>query len=156
MTIRTRIAFLALGGALAFACKPDDQETGSISADDVRAAAEQFAPEVRAQLDSGNAAYRRHDWQGALGHYQVAAERQPDATAAWFGVYMAQRALGDTVAARQALERARDLAPGATITYTQPTSSAPITTVGAPEALTRLKAFDFEPPSASFDAAFNS
>lgn len=27
---------------------------------------------------------------------------------------------------------------------------------GAPEALTRLKAFDFEPPSASFDAAFNS
>ncbi|GAA1427163.1 sugar phosphate isomerase/epimerase [Streptomyces thermospinosisporus] len=27
---------------------------------------------------------------------------------------------------------------------------------GAPEALRRLKAFDFEPPSASFDAAFNS
>ncbi len=27
---------------------------------------------------------------------------------------------------------------------------------GAPEALTRLKSFDFEPPSASFDAAFNS
>jgi len=27
---------------------------------------------------------------------------------------------------------------------------------GAPEALTRLKAFDFDPPSASFDAAFNS
>ncbi|MGV9457367.1 sugar phosphate isomerase/epimerase, partial [Streptomyces sp. NPDC003635] len=25
---------------------------------------------------------------------------------------------------------------------------------GAPEALTRLKAFDFDPPSASFDAAF--
>ncbi|CAM5470447.1 TIM barrel protein OS=Streptomyces tendae OX=1932 GN=GUR47_01675 PE=4 SV=1 [Streptomyces tendae] len=27
---------------------------------------------------------------------------------------------------------------------------------GAPEALKRLKAFDFEPPTASFAAAFNS
>lgn len=27
---------------------------------------------------------------------------------------------------------------------------------GAPEALKRLKSFDYEPPSASFDAAFNS
>ncbi|MDX2549028.1 sugar phosphate isomerase/epimerase, partial [Streptomyces sp. WI04-05B] len=27
---------------------------------------------------------------------------------------------------------------------------------GAPEALTRLKAYDFDPPTASFDAAFGS
>ncbi|HUF11716.1 MAG TPA: hypothetical protein VMN78_01285 [Longimicrobiales bacterium] len=98
-------------------CTPDDQETGSISADDVRAAAERFTPEVRAQLDSGNAAYRRHDWDSALRHYETAAAREPDATAAWFGVYMAQRALGDTLAARDALERARRLAPGATIMH---------------------------------------
>jgi tetratricopeptide (TPR) repeat protein len=107
------LALLALG-----ACdRPDDQPTGSISADDVRAAAEQFTPEVRAALDSGNAAYRRDDFQSALAYYERAAAADENAAPAWFGVFMAQRELGDTVAAARALERVRELAPGATILH---------------------------------------
>lgn len=116
MTTKTTLrALLAL--LLAVACTPDDQETGSISADDVHEAASRVRPEVRAQLDSGNAAYRRHDWDAALRSYRNAAELDPEATAAWFGVYMAERARGDTVAAAQALGRARDLAPGASLMH---------------------------------------
>lgn len=103
--------------ALAACDRPDDQPTGSISAGDVRAAAEQFSPAVRAALDSGNASFRRDDFGAALRHYERAAAADEDATAAWFGIYMAQRELGDTVAATRALERARELAPGATILH---------------------------------------
>ena len=108
---------LALVVALAACDRPDDQPTGSISADDVRDAADRLSPEVRTALDSGNAAYRSHDFETALRHYRAVTELDPDATAGWFGIYMAQRALGDTVAAQQALEQARDLAPGATIMH---------------------------------------
>lgn len=125
MRKRSTMLGCALTAALGLGCTPDDQPTGSISAEDVHGAADRFAPEVRAQLDSGNAAYRRHDWQGALGHYQAAADHDPDATAAWFGVYMAQRALGDTVAAGQALQRARELAPGASIIHPVQPEAAP-------------------------------
>ena len=116
---RARAATCAALAIVAFAAceRPEDQETGSISAEDVHAAAEQYSPEVRAALDSGNAAYRNHEFETALLHYERAAAADDDATAAWFGVYMAQRALGDTVAAAQALERARDLAPGATLMH---------------------------------------
>jgi hypothetical protein len=114
-TLATRC--VALSFLIAACDRPDDQPTGSISAEDVRAAAEKFSPDVRAALDSGNTAYRDHDFAGALRHYQHAAELDGEATAAWFGVYMAQRALGDTIAARAALERARDLAPGASILH---------------------------------------
>ena len=117
----TTTACVALVSIVVGACdRPDDQETGSISADDVRAAAEQFTPEVRAALDSGNAAYRNHEFESALRHYQRAADADDDATAAWFGLYMAHRALGDSVAAQQALDRARDLAPGATLMHGDP------------------------------------
>ncbi|HEX6589856.1 MAG TPA: hypothetical protein VF039_12610 [Longimicrobiales bacterium] len=108
---------LALVVALGACDRPDDQPTGSISADDVRDAAERLSPEVRAALDSGNAAYRRHDFESALRHYHAVTEQDRNATAGWFGIYMAQRALGDTIAAQQALEQARDLAPGATIMH---------------------------------------
>lgn len=110
-------AALALTAALGACDRPEDQRTGSISADDVRDAAERISPEVRAPLDSGNAAYRRHDFEAALRHYQTVTELDPDATAGWFGLYMAHRALGDSTAAQQALERARDRAPGATIMH---------------------------------------
>lgn len=109
---------IALAAVACLACdRPDDQPTGSISADDVRAAADQYSPAVRASLDSGNAAYRAGDHAGALRHYERAASADDDAAAAWFGVAMAQRALGDSAAAARALERVRDLAPGATLMH---------------------------------------
>lgn len=110
-------AAIALSLVLGACDRPEDQRTGSISADDVRNAAERLSPDVRAALDSGNTAYREHDFDAALRHYQRVTELDSDATAGWFGIYMAQRALGDSTAAQQALEQARGLAPGATIMH---------------------------------------
>jgi hypothetical protein len=66
-----------------------------------------------AQLDSGNAAFRAKDFAGALAHYRRSAERQSSLAAAWFGIYMAEGALGHTAAADSALQRVRALDPAA-------------------------------------------
>lgn len=63
-------------------------------------------PEIQAALDSGNAAYRSGDYRAALEQFESLAEEHPDVRAAWFGVYMAQRALGNTAAADSAMRRA--------------------------------------------------
>jgi tetratricopeptide (TPR) repeat protein len=103
---------------LVTACEqPDDQETGSISRDEVLQAREALTPEVAAAIDSGNEAYRAKDYQTALEHYQEAAELDDDLAAAWFGIYMAQLALGNTEAAGEAMERAQSLEPGASMIH---------------------------------------
>jgi len=103
---------------LVTACQqPDDQETGSISREDVQQARERLAPEVAAAIDSGNEAYREKDYQAALEHYQEAAELDEDLAAAWFGIYMAQLSLGNTEAAQEAMDRAQSLAPGANMIH---------------------------------------
>lgn len=66
---------------------------------------------VRAQLDSGNAAYRLRDYPAALRHYREAARLGPDQAPAWYGVQMAAGALGDRAAADSAGARLRALAP---------------------------------------------
>lgn len=81
-------------------------------------------PGVTSALDSGNAAYRSRDYVGALRHYRAAAELGPDVAATWFGVYMAQLALGDTAAADSAMRRARALAPGLAESHPEPRDSA--------------------------------
>jgi len=75
------------------------------------------------QLDSGNTSYRARDYTGALAHYRAAAERQPRLAAAWFGVYMAQAALGDKAGADSAMARAQSLDPGMTAGH--PTAGQP-------------------------------
>ena len=93
-----------------------DQRTDTM---DVQRAVQQerksLPVEVVAQLDSGSAAFKANDFQAALNHYTKATEITPDLAAAWFGVYMAQDALGNTEAARQALEKAQTVEPGATL-----------------------------------------
>lgn len=64
-------------------------------------------------LALGNAAYRSRDFTTALEQYEEAARLDPGAPAAWFGVYMAQQALGNEAAAEAALRRAEELDPGA-------------------------------------------
>lgn len=68
-----------------------------------------MSPEAAAALDSGNAAYREGDYGAARRHFRAAVRIQPESEAAWFGVYMAERALGNADSARAALERAGDL-----------------------------------------------
>ena len=110
-------AVLILLALLVAACTPEDQETGSIRGEDVRQARQDLPPEVVAAIDSGNAAYRRGEYREALEAYRHAVAQEEDVAAGWFGVYMAELALGNTEAADSALERARTLQPGATLIH---------------------------------------
>ena len=114
---RLRCLSVALALAGAVGCRPDDQRTDTIDPQDAMQKRENLPPEVAAQLDSGSVAFRADDLETALEHYERAAELGPRVAAAWFGVYMAQHGLGDERAAEEALERAREVAPGATLIH---------------------------------------
>ncbi len=108
------LAALALLGG----CEPpEDQETGSIRSQDVLETREELDPALVEALDSGNAAYRARDYAQALRYYQEAVEVDDDVAAGWFGVYMAQLALGNTAAADSAMARAQQLQPGASLIH---------------------------------------
>lgn len=115
MIRRTGIAVFAV--LLAACSPPEDQETGTIRDQDVRQAREDLPAELVAALDSGNAAYRRGDYQDALASYRSVVEQDEDVAAGWFGIYMAQLALGNPQAADSAMARAQDLAPGASLIH---------------------------------------
>ncbi len=110
---------LALGLAVLFAgCeRPEDQETGSLDRERVLETRAALDSAVVAALDSGNAAYRIGDYEGALEHYRSVVDAHEDLAAGWFGIYMAELALGNDDAANAAMERARDLAPGASLIH---------------------------------------
>lgn len=96
--------------ALTPACQQgDEQRTGSFDADAAQRRRAQLPPEIAAALDSGNEAYRSERYEEARRHYNRALEIDSSTTAAWFGVYMTERALGDDEAAHEALERAGSL-----------------------------------------------
>ena len=97
------------------ACVPEDQRTETIDQETWAEVATAHTPEVRAQIDSANTAYKAGDYPGSLGHYQAAIELDDEVAAAWFGVYMAHHAMGDLEEANRALERARNLLPGASL-----------------------------------------
>lgn len=63
-------------------------------------------PEIQSALDSGNVAYRAGNYRAALEQFESLTEEHPDLRAAWFGVFMAHRALGNTAAADSAMQRA--------------------------------------------------
>ncbi len=112
-----RTGIVALAVLLAACSPPEDQETGTIRGQDVRQAREDLPAEIVAALDSGNAAYRRGDYQEALASYRSVVEQDGDVAAGWFGVYMAQLALGIPEAADSAMARAQELAPGASLIH---------------------------------------
>lgn len=108
------ITFMLLAAGCA---PPDDQETGSLRGEDIRQTRDNLPAELVEALDSGNAAYRRGDYQDALTDYREAIEVNDGVAAGWFGLYMAHQALGNPEAADSALARAQDLAPGATMIH---------------------------------------
>jgi len=113
-----RLLILAVAASALTACRrPEDQTTGSINRAEVRQARSSLPEAAVAQLDSGNASYRDRDYNAALGHYQQVVDKAPTTAAGWFGIYMAQRALGDSARADSAMERARSLAPGASLIH---------------------------------------
>ncbi len=94
------------------ACLPDDQRTDSV---DPETAGRELPPDAVAQLDSGNVAYREGDYDGALQYYVRVTEMAPDDATGWFGIYMAQQALGNAAAADSAIAEARRRNPGASL-----------------------------------------
>jgi len=95
--------------------RPQDQETGSLNPAEARQKLEELPADLRAQLDSGSAAFRAKDLDAALAHYTAATAIDDKVAAAWFGVYMVQKAKGNSAEALEALERVQALAPGATL-----------------------------------------
>ena len=76
--------------AVASCDRPADQRTDTMDVQQaIQQERESLPPDVLAQLDSGGAAFRADDHQGALTHYTKATELAPELAAAWFGVYMA-------------------------------------------------------------------
>lgn len=99
----------------------DDQATGSVTGEEVRAARSDWSEAANMHVDSANAAYRADDLQGALRHYQAALEAAGDSktakVTAYFGIYMVQNALGDSVAAAAAMQEAQKLSPEASLMH---------------------------------------
>ena len=115
----------ASAGVVGCGAPGDDQETGSISRDDVLEARAALPAGVVAALDSGNAAYREGRYDEARGHYRDATRQGEDVAAAWFGLYMAELALGNSAAADSAMDRAQRLAPGASLIHPAEPDSTP-------------------------------
>ena len=109
----TVVAVLLLAAAVS--CRPDDRRTDTFDPQEAMQHREDLPADVLAQLDSGSAAFREDDHQAALAHYTRATELAPDVAAAWFGVYMAQHALGNQEAAQEALKKAQSVNPAATL-----------------------------------------
>jgi len=97
------------------ACRPAEPATESVDVQAGTRARETYPPIVVAQIDSGNAAYSAGNYGEALRHYRAAADAGPEIPATWFGIYMAQHALGNLEAADSALQRVRTVAPGASL-----------------------------------------
>lgn len=70
-----------------------------------------LAPESEALLDSGNAAFRARDFDGALAFYARAAQASPTHAAPWFGTYMVGKATNNEPLADSALREVRARAP---------------------------------------------
>lgn len=111
----TRATLLLLALTASSCGRPSDQRTGSLDPMEALRKRQEMPVEVQAQLDSGSASFRAQDLSEALRHYTAATDLDGGAAAGWFGVYMAQKALGHAEEAQAALERVRSLAPGATL-----------------------------------------
>ena len=125
MKSRTRPSWVVMTLLLTAAgCTPDDQRVDSVDMDRIRQDREEFPEAGLAQLDSGNLAFRGKDYEVALTHYRSATELMPDNAAAWFGITMAAEALGRPEVADSGIERARALAPGASLIHAPDSSGA--------------------------------
>lgn len=70
-----------------------------------------WSPELTAQVDSANAAYAAGDFDTAAEVFTAVTEEHPDMGVAWFGLYMAEKARGNTEAADAALAKVNELSP---------------------------------------------
>ncbi len=69
-----------------------------------------LAPELRALVDEGNAAFEQGDHDAALRSFEAAIAEDSTSAAAWFGAYMTWAETGDTERAASARARLATLA----------------------------------------------
>lgn len=85
------------------------QRNGQQERTDARA---NWSPELRLLVDSANTAYAAGDYQEAADIFRGITEDQPELGVAWFGLSMAERAMGNDEAADAALAESEARAPG--------------------------------------------
>lgn len=112
-----RRLLMSLALVLIGACGPRDQRTDTLDAEGYQSA---LTPEYVQHMELGNSALRAGDLNEAARHFEAIVQGDSSATAAWFGIYMVERARGDLEAAARALEWARRSAPGATLLSNDP------------------------------------
>lgn len=123
-----RLLLVALVGAGLGACREqaDDQQTGSITPEEVRAVRADWPQGVSPQIDSGNDAYKAKNYDAARKHYQealrLAGDMKEPRVTAYFGIYMVEAAVGDSTAAAAAMQEAQKLAPEASLMHGMPDS----------------------------------
>ena len=67
---------------------------------------------VAVQVDSANTLYAAQEYEAAAEIYRGLAEEHDNIGTIWFGLYMAENALGNQEAAMAAMERAESISPG--------------------------------------------
>ena len=87
----------------------------------------------QAQLDSGNAAYRRGDYERATEFYHQAAATEPENLSGWYGVYMAETKLGNAEEAAKAKAFVAERAPEMPLSEHPTASDHPGGAMAAPQ-----------------------
>lgn len=105
--IRVVIGSLALLTLLA--CGSADSGASADGGRRTQPSREELPTGLAALLDSGTVAYRAGDYEAARHHYRAAADQAPEVASTWFGVYLAESALGNEAAADSALARYGEL-----------------------------------------------
>jgi tetratricopeptide (TPR) repeat protein len=96
----------------ATACSQEEGQRvpiGEQSQPDARA---EWPAELTTQVDSANLAYANGDYETAAAIYRSLTDEHPDIGTVWFGLYMAEDALGNSEEAAAALEKAESITPG--------------------------------------------
>jgi Flp pilus assembly protein TadD len=131
--MRIRTLLLISAAAVGAACGSDDAAANrmTLGEADPHAGAEygtSLPAAIQTHIDEGNTAYRARDYEGALRHYQAAADADPSQPTAWFGVAMAASAMGNEELADQARQRVQQLDPnlGAASHDTTPQQPHPV------------------------------
>jgi hypothetical protein len=92
--------------------EPTERPVAEVSSDELQAARAHWPAGVAVLVDSARAAYSAQNYVSALALYRRAAVLAPDLRAAWYGVYIAEHARGNVMAADSALARAQQLEQG--------------------------------------------
>lgn len=100
--------FLCAAASVASGCSGGGNEADR-SFDDMKLSRDEMPHEIKVLIDAGNAAFAAGNYEAAQRHYLGAAARDTAVAAAWYGVAMAERALGNDAAADSALQRVRGL-----------------------------------------------